>query len=106
MWSGLSEAGNSTVSVLFPELTAPLTEAEHELRGSLVSKPLSQGNGQQTSCTGAEAGFILVLFDAAPAFEHGGLEQHTKNQPIPAAFAFRPLQQKIIKSGDINRGRL
>lgn len=47
-----------------------------------------------------------MVFGAAPAFEHGGLEQHTRNQPIPAAFAFRPLQQKLIKTGDINRRRL
>lgn len=106
MWSGLSGAGNSTVSVLFPELTVPLAEAEHELKGSLASKPLSQGNGLEASSSEAEAGFILVVFGAAPAFEHGGLEQDTRNQPIPAPFAFRPLQQKIIKTGDINRRRL
>lgn len=83
MWPGLSEAGNSVVPVLFPELAAPLTWSQrHELKGRLASKPLAQENGPEPSPSEPAAVFILVAFGAALAFEHGGPEQYTRNQPF------------------------
>jgi len=74
------------VPVLFPELAAPLTRSQRrELKGSLASKPLAQDNGPELSPSEAAAVFILVVVSAAPAFEHGGPEQYTRNQLFPSS---------------------
>lgn len=86
MRPGLSEAGNSVVPVLFPELAAPLTRSQRrELKGSLASKPLVQENGPEPSPSETAAAFPLVAFGASPAFEHEGPEQHTRNQLFPSS---------------------
>lgn len=96
MWPGLSEAGNSVVPVLFPELAAPLTRSQRrELKASLASKPPEQEDGLEPSPSEPVAGFILVAFGAAPVFEHGGPEQCIRNQPFPSSIHLETTSAKI-----------